>query len=591
MTQKVLHGLVLLLCFGLAGPAFTQDAMSVSDDTVGSFGSTTLNVTMDNAAPVQGFVIALGYPNTLIEVTSIGVAGAATAAGAELVVGELFDAEGGCTLGVVLDAGAPFDGQTIPAGAGQTIATIDVTAEVATGTAVIDFVDGVFNMPVLSNILVQMGLSIGAGQGLGLNAGTLEIILPPPALTIVSAASAAGGGDTTVPIEMDSPDAVQGFVLAIAHSGPPLVDININGTSTEAAGAEFVVDNIAPAGGPGGTLGVVLDFDAPFGGQTIPAGTSVIANFVYDCPSLPVGSSPQTSDLTFVDGALGAPALDNVIVVAGLSINPDLNDGTITCTPSTVVEPPTGNAYYCTGGEGAPGSTVEVCFFYTSETNLQGFQLAVCFDCDLNVSNFSIEGSIAEAVGAEFVNWNVDNDPDDGDGCELVAGILLDALPPFDGQTVPPTDSPLLIGCVDAMIKADAECDAELEINFCNGVDGAGEVPINNVVVIDFQSAPVNDFFGCVVTVSPEAVFLRGDCSGDGMVDIADPAAVLGEQFFGLDVVCEDACDANDDGKINLADAVLILHYLFKFGPPPAGGGEPGTDPTDDALDCTGTCG
>ncbi|MGE3966294.1 MAG: hypothetical protein AB7I09_19515, partial [Planctomycetota bacterium] len=49
-----------------------------------------------------------------------------------------------------------------------------------------------------------------------------------------------------------------------------------------------------------------------------------------------------------------------------------------------------------------------------------------------------------------------------------------------------------------------------------------------------------------------------------------------------------DACDSNDDGKINLADSVYILTYQFKFGPPPPAPFDPaidgmtGTDPTID---------
>ena len=51
--------------------------------------------------------------------------------------------------------------------------------------------------------------------------------------------------------------------------------------------------------------------------------------------------------------------------------------------------------------------------------------------------------------------------------------------------------------------------------------------------------------------------------------------------------LCLDAADANDDGAVNIADAVSILGHLF-------GGEEPlpdpflacGPDPTDDSLTC-----
>ena len=106
--------------------------------------------------------------------------------------------------------------------------------------------------------------------------------------------------------------------------------------------------------------------------------------------------------------------------------------------------------------------------------------------------------------------------------------------------------------------------------------------------------------------------FFRGDCNfsrmGNGMaVDIADAAAVVSFLFLPgtmkFQPPCLDACDCNDDGRIDLADAVCILQYLFQFGrfPPAPGPGlrvtgnpnpnmveptPPGLDPTDDKLDC-----
>ena len=60
------------------------------------------------------------------------------------------------------------------------------------------------------------------------------------------------------------------------------------------------------------------------------------------------------------------------------------------------------------------------------------------------------------------------------------------------------------------------------------------------------------------------------------------------QQFSGLMIQCEDACDSNDDGKINLADSVYLLNYLFQFGPitPDPGPDNEGSDPTDDNLGC-----
>jgi hypothetical protein len=48
-----------------------------------------------------------------------------------------------------------------------------------------------------------------------------------------------------------------------------------------------------------------------------------------------------------------------------------------------------------------------------------------------------------------------------------------------------------------------------------------------------------------------------------------------------------DSADANDEGDVDLADAVYLLSYLFAHGPlPPPPFLACGEDPTDDSLDC-----
>lgn len=48
-----------------------------------------------------------------------------------------------------------------------------------------------------------------------------------------------------------------------------------------------------------------------------------------------------------------------------------------------------------------------------------------------------------------------------------------------------------------------------------------------------------------------------------------------------------DSGDANDDGKIDVADAIKILGHLFtNTGPLPDPFAACGSDPTDDALAC-----
>jgi hypothetical protein len=87
-----------------------------------------------------------------------------------------------------------------------------------------------------------------------------------------------------------------------------------------------------------------------------------------------------------------------------------------------------------------------------------------------------------------------------------------------------------------------------------------------------------------LLTSVPAPVFIRGDVSEDGSINVADPIAILMALFAGAPALpCYDAADANDDGAVDLADAVGILAYLFQRGPPPAepfpACGEDGSEP------------
>ena len=88
----------------------------------------------------------------------------------------------------------------------------------------------------------------------------------------------------------------------------------------------------------------------------------------------------------------------------------------------------------------------------------------------------------------------------------------------------------------------------------------------------------------------PEPFFMRGDVNDDGQVDIADAVAALDFLFGAGDTLgCLDATDANDDEQVDVADAIRILGYLFGGDPPMTAPYEQcGPDPTDGPLACEG---
>ncbi len=64
--------------------------------------------------------------------------------------------------------------------------------------------------------------------------------------------------------------------------------------------------------------------------------------------------------------------------------------------------------------------------------------------------------------------------------------------------------------------------------------------------------------------------FQRGDANADGRIDLADPVSLLQFLFVsGETPACMDAADADDSEDLNITDGVLVLNYLFVGGEPP----------------------
>lgn len=96
----------------------------------------------------------------------------------------------------------------------------------------------------------------------------------------------------------------------------------------------------------------------------------------------------------------------------------------------------------------------------------------------------------------------------------------------------------------------------------------------------------------CSVEVGGSAPkFRRGDADDNGSVQLTDAVKLLSHLFRGEPApTCPDGADFDDDGSLKLTDAVYLLTALFRGGPQtPAPGPETcGEDPTADALEaCT----
>ena len=622
-------------------------------------GSVNTNVsvplTLSTTDQVQGLVAVFEWAGGG---TGVSLTAGAAIASADTIVRRV--EANYMVLGVVMDVDGA-DGEVISPGVDQLVATAVIQCGPDEFEQDIKFVDqkhaSVGVSPLLDNVVVVGGLSIGAQEGLILTNGKFRCELFPNKFRIGGMPMNTQGRCGSASVMMDNRNPVQGYVVALCHDAAQLDLSSIDvGSAAQAQGADFTSADVFANGG---TLGVVIDLVAPFTNNVIPAGQgNQIATYNYCCKSPPTVCGASTSSaLTFCDGVLGSPLLDNVIVVDGQSVSPLLENGAFICKALTGVEAgncadgidndcdglvdtadvvdcpttPPGGAMFACGSrkqdangnpgavQGSIGSAVEVCFYYKSpEDNLpghaqrdhiQGLSMALTYCCDVSARELlDVEGTIVEAVGAEFISIQADNNPQDGDGCELIIGVLVDALPPFDGQTLPPTDRFLRVGCVTFDVRNDSSlCGKCCKIEFTDGVNGRGKIPTKNLISVENESDRPQ-LMNCEICIVEKERFYRGDCNfsrmGMGMsVDIADAAAVVSFLFlpgtWKFNPPCLDACDCNDDGRIDLADAVCILQYLFQQGtfPPAPGPGlrmegmgvvvtPAGTDDTADKLDC-----
>ncbi|MEM7263048.1 MAG: hypothetical protein AAF488_13745, partial [Planctomycetota bacterium] len=80
----------------------------------------------------------------------------------------------------------------------------------------------------------------------------------------------------------------------------------------------------------------MMDLQAPFEGNAIPAGIDrSIAVYKY-CVQGSLGDEPVSYPITFQDG-LGTPAKENSAVIGGSAITPELSDGSLRA-PAAILE-------------------------------------------------------------------------------------------------------------------------------------------------------------------------------------------------------------------------------------------------------------
>ena len=216
----------------------------------------------------------------------------------------------------------------------------------------------------------------------------------------------------------------------------------------------------------------------------------------------------------------------------------------------------------------------------------QGLSMAMRHVCDgCAITAASVENT--SAYGADFVSVLAD---DTLGTC--VVGLLMDADPPFDGRMIPASPEPTIVLHLVLSIAAGTTT-GDYAVSFVPEGLPSGDAWVTNSYASGNESYEVTALEGGILKLGNKPqdglpLFVRGDANQDLIIDISDPIGLLESLYGGGGLPrCIDACDANDDGTVNIADAIYTLGYLFNDGAkPPIPFGDPGLDWTPDYFGC-----
>lgn len=448
---------------------------------------------------------------------------------------------------------------------------------------------------------------------------------------------------------IDGDVGAQGWSLGLANNGIDITDVTWSGTASAnapegVAVGGFQVAELIDPGRNGGQQGcvsaIVLSFTMPI--TLTPNATAVVLKASYE-GEIPDGSADAS--LVYQNGLIGSgQPVSNDVTFEGQTIPPDLGtknivlrktpdpentadacsdgedndlDGDIDCDDSDcegVIEESQA-AGNCDDGEdndcdgivdmddrdcqgptpgfdlvaNGPGSTdvnaefeIVVAVRPSEAGGLangsQGWSFGMTHEGSkvTGIGNPTITGTRAGALSvggfekSEFVN------PDNNGGQHgLVSAVVLSFTMPI---TLDPAaeESVLLAryGATDATkdtVNGGGSESASFE--FVNGLRGSGQ-PVDTVLTVEGATVAPNELIGATVAFlgAPAAdVFVRGDANDDGKVNIADPIWTINMLVrSGPQSPCPHAADSNGDGMVDLSDAMYTIEYRFLAGPPPS---------------------
>ncbi len=296
------------------------------------------------------------------------------------------------------------------------------------------------------------------------------------------------------------------------------------------------------------------------------------------------------SDLTYVSDLAvpGSPPVDINVTVAGRSVTPAVQE-TATATVKCGIGPVAGLELSFTpescdlAADLATTAAVQVWVASTgSSTDVQGWSYGIAADATKVAGTAGEPGSDAALMnggnGPEFVNYELAATSDSSSETGVTVGVVLSVSDPGSAVlTVGDGETKHLdtISFRSAVSIPEGGTPDSTTLSFTNGLgDVAGRDPVEALFVVGGNevapTATSTKTVNLVPAGAPLPLFIRGDTNADGRVDISDGIWILGSLFYGTEqTACGPAADANNDGSVNMADAMHVIYWRVQPGATP----------------------
>jgi len=418
----------------------------------------------------------------------------------------------------------------------------------------------------------------------------------------------------------------QGWSISLSADGASITDITTNGTDVDALfsggfkKSELTTKGAGDCAGKNGAVSaVVLSFTEPIT-LLAPPSVSKIATLGV-AGTIPAGGGEAT--VAYINNCQGAgQPVQNNITQDGNTVPPVLGTKRIALTEIVSCCGPThplnvgftaGNvasaapydgilddgAGLCSGAggvieiAGAPGTPASGKLFAAISSEgagdgVQGWSFSFGVDGAITLTSATTNGTSVDRL---FSGGFKKTELTAGAGNEgAVSAVVLSFTEPI---VLPPTGTESVVEfTVGGEFPAEGGVNAG-NVSFTSGRKGSGQ-PVTNALTVGGATVNACNFETASVRVQlvpvTDRVFIRGNANNDSKVNIADAIWVINELFkAGPATVCRDAADVNNDAMIDLADATYLITHQFAGGTaPPAPYPDCGPDPEgdDDGVLC-----